>query len=290
MKKMVTALLIILFCFTARLHAGPLTFSSALPLPLRQNVVREMGMFMSKKNDSGAKVSARAFTTVFGLSLNDKIALFTMVPVLNKELKMGNITRSTNGLGDVKIFGRLTVHVKDDEGRTKRAAFLAGAKIPTGEFHANDALGDIPRPLQTGTGSWDGFFGATYSDQSFDKEWDSALEVSLKGTRDGYSFGSEIALNSSYQHRFLPKTLGSGVPAFLYGILELNVIGQLKDKTNGVSLDNTGGFLIRLVPGAQYVTKRWVAEAGVIFAVVQDVPRAAMKDKTSFVAGVTVNF
>ena len=94
----------------------------------------------------------------------------------------------------------------------------------------------------------------------------------------------------SFQYRIWPRTLGSGVPAFFYGVLENNLIYAGKNEVGGITNQNTGGTTWFLAPGIQYVTRRIVLEAIVQLPVVQDLNGTALENDYSVRGGFRVNF
>lgn len=269
--------------------AGPLTFNSALPLPQGQSVFREVVQWQVKRS-AGAEVSALATVSVLALSLTEKNALFVVAPYLEKRLKSKGKARSVGGLGDITLFDRATISVKNEPGKTVRTALFGGLQAPTGSFGKSDRLGLLPRPLQPGSGAWAGILGATYTDQAFSREVDASLQFVLPGTRAGYHFGESFRLDGSWQVRFLPRELGEGVPSFLYGVLELSAEGKLRDRKVGQEVSTTGGFTLQLTPGLQWVTPRYVLEGGITFPVLTEVSKGGLKDRVRFLFSVRHNF
>ncbi len=76
----------------------------------------------------------------------------------------------------------------------------------------------------------------------------------------------------------------------LYGVLEANFIHQDKNRSAGVEDPNSGGTRLFLVPGLQYVTKRWIVEAAVQLPVVQDLNGTALENDYIVRAGFRFNF
>ncbi len=97
-------------------------------------------------------------------------------------------------------------------------------------------------------------------------------------------------LDGSLQYRLWPRELGAGVPGFLYGVLEANLIHQDKNRIDGSNDPNSGGVSLFVLPGLQYVTKRWIIEAGVQIPVVQDLDGTALEKDYIFRAGFRFNF
>src|SRR3546814_11868418 len=63
--------------------------------------------------------------------------------------------------------------------------------------------------------------------------------------RSGFAFGDEVGFDASLQHRLWPRELGSGVPGFLYGVIETNLQHQAKNKISGANDPNSGGTKLR---------------------------------------------
>ena len=103
-------------------------------------------------------------------------------------------------------------------------------------------------------------------------------------------FGDVARLDASFQYRLWPRSLGSGVPGFLYGILEGNLIHQNKNRRNGAQDPDSGGTTLLLMPGLQYVTKRWIVEGGVQIPVVQDLNGTALEKDYLVRFGFRFNF
>ena len=200
------------------------------------------------------------------------------------------ITRSTSGIGDAQVFARYTIFQNDMRGSNFRIAPFAGIKLPTGDDDHRDSLGRLPQPLQLGSGSWDPFGGVIATWQTLDYEIDGQLSYKANTQANGFEFGDEFAFDASMQYRLWPRELGGGLPGFLYGVIETNLLHQARNKISGVNDPNSGGTKLFLSPGLQYVTKRWVLEAIVQLPVVQDLGGTALRDDYAVRAGFRVNF
>ena len=102
---------------------------------------------------------------------------------------------------------------------------------------------------------------------------------------------TEVArFDASLQYRLWPRDLGLGVPGFLYGVLEANIIWQDENEIGGSDDPNSGGVSLFALPGLQYVTKRWIAEAGVQIPLIQDLNGSALEKDYIVRAGFRFNF
>lgn len=232
---------------------------------------------------------------MLGYGVSSDLALFGVLPYLDKELDLTmpggqRIARGARGIGDAQFFARYTMFQKDGRGSSFRVAPFVGIKLPTGDGDVSDGLGRLPQPLQLGSGSWDPSGGviATYS--TLDYQIDAQISYKANTEADGFEFGDEFRLDASLQYRVLPRELGAGVPGFLYGAIEANLLHQAKNAIGATNDPGSGGTTLFLSPGLQYVTKRWVLEAIVQLPVVQNLNGAALEVDFIVRAGFRVNF
>ena len=154
---------------------------------------------------------------------------------------------------------------------------------PTGQ-------GRLPANLQLGSGSWDPFGGVVATYQTLEYQVDAQASYKINTEANSFEFGDEARLDASLQYRLWPRELGPGVPGFLYGVLEGNLVYRGKSERGGIDDPNSGGTSLFLAPGLQYVTKRWIVEAIVQLPVVQDLNGDALEDDFTVRAGFRVNF
>ncbi len=277
--------------------AAPLTFNTTLPVGQGEFVFREQFVLdQSGDNPSAADRDRTAWASVstLGYGITRDLALFGVLPYADKALDITvdgeRRTRSARGVGDLTVFGRYTVLRRDWPGRTFRIAPFAGAEAPTGDDDEGDAFGRLPPSVLPGSGSWDPFGGVVATYQTLDYEIDAQASYRANTEANDGHLGDVARLDGSVQVRLWPRELGNGVPGFLYGVLEANLIHQGKNETGGAANPNFGGTRLFLVPGLQYVTKRWIIEAGVQLPVFQDLNGSALENDYVFRAGFRVNF
>ncbi len=277
--------------------AAPITFNTALPVAKGEFLLRQQFISIQSGDDSSSANRDRsetvsATTLVYGV--NHKIALFGILPYrdieLNLDMGSGQITRSNHGQGDISLFGRYIFKQDNQPGSTFRMAAFAGFKAPTGDNNSRDNLGKLPAPVQTGTGSWDVFGGLVITRQTLDWQLDAQLSYRLNTEADEFKAGNVLRLDSSWQKRLWPDKLSTGVPGFLYGVIEMNLINQRENTLNGVDDGNSGGTRLLLAPGIQYVTRRWIVEGSVQVPVVQQLNGDALELGSILRAGFRVNF
>lgn len=126
--------------------------------------------------------------------------------------------------------------------------------------------------------------------QTLDYEIDGQISYRGNGKSDRFEAGNVARFDASLQYRLWPNTLDAGVPGFLYGVIESNLIHQEKNRVGGRVDPDLGGTRWFLTPGLQFVTKRWVIEAAVQLPAVQELNGAALEDGTIGRAGFRFNF
>ena len=278
--------------------AGPITFNSALPVSEGMNILRGQVKLVRKSGDAtsaGRVLNVTAAPVVLAYGASPKLALFGVLPYVDKRLDVTvggtRIRRSAQGIGDALFFGRYTVIQVDKPGDTLRMAPFAGLKAPTGSHTQSDAFGPVPRILQPGSGSWDPFLGLAATRQTLDWELDAAARYRFNTEASGFRFGDEARADASFQYRIFPHTLeSSGVPAFVYLVLESNLIWNGKNKSLGIRDANSGGLTWNLVPGLQYVTDRFVLETAIQIPAVQNLNGTALESDWVWTAGFRWNF
>lgn len=287
-----------MFGVSAPVWAAPQTFNTALPVAQGEFIFRQQFFNQKADKDPGLTnrdVNVLGSVSVLGYGLNRDLALFGVVPVLDKTLKvtpLGDVRtkRSTSGFGDARLFARYTVLSKNAPGQSFRIAPFAGIKAPTGKSRIRDGLGLLPATLQLGSGSWDPFGGMIATWQTLDFQIDAQASYKFNTSANGFRFGDEMRLDASLQYRLLPRQLSAETTGFLYGVLEGNFLYQEKSRNNGVTLANSGGSRLFASPGLQYVTRRWIAEAIVQIPVFQNLNGTALKDNYTVRTGFRVNF
>jgi len=279
-------------------QAGSITFNSALPVANGMSIVRSQIKRVRKSGDAtaaGRVLNVTAAPVVLAYGASPKLAVFGVLPYVDKRLDMTlggkRIRRETQGIGDALFFARYTVLQVDKPGDTLRIAPFAGLKTPTGSHTQADAFGLVPRILQPGSGSWDPFAGITVTRQTLGWEFDIAAKYRFNTGASGFTFGDEARADASFQYRVFPRTLESGgVPAFVYAVLESNLIWNGQNSTMGVTDLNSGGLTWHIAPGLQYVTDRFVLETAIQIPVVQNLNGTALESDWVVTAGFRWNF
>lgn len=296
MERSTAILLLALAVAPATVEPGPITFTTALPVSRGQGVLRWQYLHVQAGDDPSAldrhlTVDAGAFAAAVGVT--SRLAVFGMLPVATKSLEMespgGRLTRRATGVGDLLVFGRYTALASDRPGATFRVAPLLGLEIPTGSHTRSDALGALPRVLQPGSGSWDGVLGVTITRQTRDWQWDADVVYRRNNEADGFQSGDEVAADVSFQYRVWPRRLGDGVPAFVYAVVESNLVRAGRSEALGVSDPDTGGTRWDVDVGVQYVRTRVIVEAALQVPVVEAGHGTALESDYRLTAGARWN-
>ncbi len=278
-------------------QAAPQTFNTALPVAKGEFIFREQFLYKKASDDpspADREVEVLGAISVLGLGVTGDLAVFGVLPYLDKELSvtMGDerVTRNTKGIGDARLFGRYTIFKNNFPGGSFRVAPFAGVELPTGDDDDRDSLGPLPATLQLGSGSWDPFAGIVVTYQTLAFQIDVSAGYKHNTEANNFEFGDEARFDASLQYRLWPRKLGGGVPGFLYGVVEANLIHKAKNEVNGTTDGNSGGTTLFIAPGLQYVTKRWILEAIVQLPAFQDLNGSALEDDFIVRAGLRMNF
>lgn len=297
-KSLICALVFLVTVLTVSpLIAAPVTLDTALPVTEGEGIFRVQGKYTRSTDDPGPQdreFRAWEFPLVLGYGITERLAVFGIVPFVDKELEATTggtkKTRDASGLGDISLITRFTVWQRDRQVETVRVAPFIGIKAPTGEDDEKDSLGRLPQPVQPGTGSWDPSVGLVITSQTLMRQVDASLSYTFNTEANDFRFGDVARFDLSYQHRLWPYELSGGVPAFVYGVLESNLIRQDKNEVDGTNDRDSGGTTWYLTPGIQYVTKRIVLEGAVQIPVVQDLNGDALKNDFVGILSFRANF
>lgn len=300
MKLVIQAGLSALCVWAGAASGAAITFNTALPVHEGGWVLREQFMTIQIADDPTPLQRDMRITgamSVLGYGVTGDFALFGMLPWFDKrfdkrlDMRLGGqkVSRRERGMGDLTLLGRYTAYESNAPGQTFRVAPFLGVKAPTGRDDARDGLGRLPPQLQPGSGSWDWLGGVVVTRQTLDLQIDGQVSYQTKREAAGFQAGNVASLDGSLQYRLWPRSLGGGVPAFLYGVLEVNLVDGAKDRVGGTSDPNSGGTTLLLSPGLQYVTRKWIVEAGVQIPVVQNLNGTALENDYILTTGIRIN-
>lgn len=277
---------------TGPASAAPISFNTALPVHEGGLLFRAQGAWTRMHDDpspAGREMDVVAAPAVLVYGATAKLALMGAFPYLDKELDLPQqATRKASGLGDIATLGRYEIFERSRRGYTARGAVFAGVEWPTGADQDSDGLGTLPKPVQLGSGSFDPVFGTVWTAQWLSVQVDADLSYQRNTEANGFKFGDTLAQNASLQYRLWPRTLGAGVPSYLYGVLEINNLYQAKNEAAGIKDQDSGGYQLFLTPGLQWVAKRAVLELAAQLPVVQELNGNALKTDWRLIGGFRV--
>lgn len=179
---------------------------------------------------------------------------------------------TTTSAGDGRIFVRYDAWVKDVPSGSTRLSPEMGVKLPSGGAFSSGSTDYIP--------------GLVFSHVRNPHWWiaDVVFTRTTTGSND-VRMGNRWQYDLAYVYQAWPRG-GMGTPSVLL-VLELN--GESRDfaRAGGVQLANSGGNLLFLSPGIEYIaTKRVVLEFSSPIPVRRDMNGLQPKPSSSFIGGV----
>ncbi|MCZ6677308.1 MAG: transporter [Candidatus Poribacteria bacterium] len=279
----------------------PINTNTAFVIGLEGTAIRSFGKVVRKSNlfADGEKITDALDreVTVFALPvmvpyevIPNRLVVIGAIPYLDKEMKLtqdGNRqSRGDSGIGDLKLLGKYQFLQKDMKRSSFRMTFMGGVKLPTGRDDATDATGLLPPPLQLGSGSVD-FFGGPIVTYVRDRFGFNAEAIFKKNTEaNDYRFGDTTSVNVALGYRFLPWVYETYPSPYSTAYLELLSEFSGKSRKNGKDLEDTGGTVLLLSPGVQYVFSRTLlAEASFQFPIFQELNGIQLGTDFSFNVG-----
>ena len=127
----------------------------------------------------------------------------------------------------------------------------------------------------------------TWAANRHEFDLDTLFTVTTK--RHDFEAGDEFRYDLAYRYRLWPERFGKRLLQ-LNGLLELNGRWTGKTRTNGITVGASGGNVLFLSPGAQFITKRFIVEASVQVPVWQDLNGAQLEDDFTAVLSVRIAF
>lgn len=193
---------------------------------------------------------------------SDKFQVGLVAPFINVDLSTIEGKQSNGGIGDIQLFAKYLLYQRDRRNETFRIASKAGVKLPTGDDEGLPALG---------TGSTDYFVTAVAA-------WIRG-RIGIYGegiyrintSNENVDFGNAVSYNVAFGYRLLPAIYE------IYPSPQLNVYLELNGTTTGRSargddtLASSGGTLVFLSTGIQYVGgRRWLIEGSFQYPIVNN--------------------
>ena len=207
-------------------------------------------------------VTAFIYPLVVPYNLTTTTQAGIITPFITKNMTSNGGDDSRSGLGDVTAFLKQLIVRVDRRAETFRVAVKGTVKFPTG---------DDSEMLPLGSGAFDyGFSAVAGWIKSRWGLYDETIYVRTT-SNDGVDFGDRFAYNAALGFRVLPTRYTHYPQPQLNLFIELNgnVVGRTE--ASGVENPDSGGSLVFLSPGLQYVGgRRWLIEASVQVPVINE--------------------
>jgi hypothetical protein len=223
---------------------------------------------------------------------------------------------STSGVGDLTVLGQF--RFLNDMAAGTQVAALFGVKAPTGRTGEFERFGErFETEFQAGSGSWDGLFGAAFS-QRLNASWsvhDNVLAVATGTGSQDTNLGNRFIYNAAVVYRVFGETANErhGHDAFAHAgphnsitkapaaaaphnhvaldaMLELNGEWHDKQRTAAIADPNSGGNTIFLSPGLRLTVEKWSGFLSLGIPVVTDVNGTQAKSDWRLLTGVAAAF
>lgn len=226
------------------------------------------------------------------------LTLGVTLPTVQKELEFitssGKTSQVTSsGFGDLSLVGVYRFYRRDVPRATTQFSLIGGFEAPTGSTTQRDrnapaltgsASKRLPRPLQPGSGSWDGIVGMA-GFQNLDRlSFYGSVQGKINSEDDNFRFGNNLHYDFTVDYVTLRERN-------LFFVLELNGVHAWKNKENGTKVRNSGGHILHISPGIEYLPLPYlILESSVQIPIVQDLNGRQPEKRVSVVFGVRYLF
>ena len=226
------------------------------------------------------------------------LTLGLTLPAVQKEVEFKTSSGKTSqvtssGLGDLSLVSVYRFYRRDVPRATTQFSIIGGVKAPTGSTSRRDrnapaltgtASKRVPRPLQPGSGSWDGIVGIT-GFQNLDRlSFYGSVQGKINSEDDNFRFGNKLHYDFTVDYVTLAERN-------LFFVLELNGVHAWRNKENGTKVRNSGGHLLHISPGIEYLPLPYlILESSVQIPIVQDLNGRQPEKRVSLVFGVRYLF
>ena len=226
------------------------------------------------------------------------LTLGLTLPIVQKDLQFKTTTGKTSqvtssGLGDLSLVGVYRFYRRDIPRATTQFSLLAGFKAPTGSTSQRDrnapaltgtASKRLPRPLQPGSGSWDGIVGIAGFQNLDQLSFYGSVQGKINSEDDNFRFGNNLHYDFTVDYVTLPERN-------LFFVLEFNGISAGRNEENGRNVRNSGGHTLFISPGIEYLPLPYlILESSVQIPIVQDLNGKQPEKRVSLVFGVRYLF
>ncbi len=282
MRRWLTAVALLALLLPSASAAQGINTNVALAVAEDEGIFRSQLRYRQATDDPlglGRELDALVAPQTLVYGITPRLTAFATLPILaHRRLQLGDgSVDKTSAVGDFRLLGRYTFFVDDYAPlSTRRVALLAGMKFPTGAD-------------RFGTPSFDPIFGAvgTWAANRHELDLDALYTVSTE--RHDFEAGDEFRYDLAYRYRLWPERFGKRLLQ-LNGILELNGRWAGKTRMDGANVGASGGNVLFLSPGVQFITKNYIIEASVQVPVWQDLNGSQLEDDLVAVLSVRIPF
>lgn len=268
-----------------RLEAAGINTNVALPVREGGFVYRTQVRFLRATVDPSSldrDITAYAISNILVYGATERTTLFGIVPYVVQSLDLtSDGTRqeeNVQGFADLTFLLRQQIYARDAVQRTERLGLLGGLEVPTGkdEFSSH---------------STDFLLGGVYTLQSGRHELDADLIFKVNTEARDVDPGEELQYDVAYQLRVRPwQWPERGTPSQIYAVIEANAISAEKAISDGSRFDDTGGTVVLLSPGIQWVTPRVIYEVSLQFPVIENLNGDQVETDLVALSGVRIQF
>ncbi|MFZ2540470.1 MAG: hypothetical protein WAW75_01715 [Gallionella sp.] len=239
-------------------------------------------------NPNNEKTQSWQTTLLLDYRVTDSLTAILAVPYVNQTASYTGAKQTTQGLGDIAVYGKYSLYKTD---ATSEVLALAGVELPTGSTKKGDSSGVFPITQQPGSGSTDFIVGAAavwglpvltaYGDFSY----------KINGS-ESYKFGNFLALNAGANY-----VIPSMEQFSLVG--EVNAEIAARDKSDlsgpgvlpGGEVRDTGYKKIYFTPGIQWRPgKDWALNFNAQVPVYQNLNGTQLASGVNYNLGVSLRF
>ena len=243
----------------------------------------------SVPNESGRDRTSEALVFEVSRGLSEKLSVTALLSAVNHERDVGGQRDTASGLGDALAmikYSPRSISLYDDTS----LVFGVGAQLPVGDDDATSQGTILAEDLQPSTGAFAGVFWL-YTARALNESRSARIYANASYTHKGendrnYQFGhaTTVGIGGSYQTQ---TAWGLGIE-FLYRRIQ-------RDQRSDVSIPNTGGNWIEVIPAVQYhVNESLAIKASVKIPAARDLndqlqftTKYALKLSVSYIFGAT---
>lgn len=244
-------------------NGPPIQSETAFTTGLNGAAVRSFARVMRRSGDGGEMTALVVPVVVPYEAIDNRLVLGLGLPLLTKTLRMSDGTERSSGfgIGDLMLFGKVNLFQHDEHQETFRVAGKLGLTLPTGATRIADGTGRLPRPLQRGTGTVNPsvLLVATKLWRRFGINADVGYTAYPEW--GGVDPGDVLNYDVAASFRVLPWVFRSFPDHQLDIMLEFNGAWQGAAYANDVEDPNSGGHILFVSPGLQYIYDTVLVEA-----------------------------